>query len=115
MWGDSRYNVLVKQVEECSDHLQYVVSTVEENAKGDAVAENIIRRMKRLIEALDLQALKMLAPYDIFAKQCLVEKLKRDPRRRRGGAYAIPNKELAAVPANGADGPQAASPAGKER
>ena len=96
MWGESRYNVLVKQVEECSDHLQYVVSTVEENAKGDAVAENIIRRMKRLIEALDLQALKMLAPYDIFAKQCLVEKLKRDSRRRRGGAYAIPKKELAA-------------------
>ncbi len=96
MWGESRCNVLVKQVEECSDHLQHVVSTVEESAKGNRIAENIIRRMKRLIEALDIQALKMLAPYDVYAKQCLVDKLKRDPRRRRGGAYAI-KKELGTV------------------
>ena|SRR5271166_5226684 len=83
MWGESRYNVLVKQVEGCSDHLQHCVNTVAQHSDEDRVARNIVRRMKKAIEYLDRQALKMLAPYDIAAKSFLVEGLTRDPRRGR--------------------------------
>ena len=81
MWGESRYNVLVKQVEGCSDHLQHVVNTVEQQAQHDDIAREIVRRMKKAIEYLDSQALKMLAPYDIMAPIYLAKGITRDPRR----------------------------------
>jgi hypothetical protein len=81
MWGESRYNVLVKQVEGCSDHLQSVVDSVEQHAEGDDIAREIVRRMKKAIEYLDSQALKMLSPYDPMAPIYLARGLTRDPRR----------------------------------
>jgi hypothetical protein len=81
MWGETRYNVVVKQVEGCSDHLGYVVSQIEETAKNDPTARELVRRLKKIIEYLDVQSLKLLAGYDPAAAVMLAEGVKKDPRR----------------------------------
>lgn len=78
--SESHYNTLVKQVERCSDHLTRSVDSFK-FPKDDEIAADIVQRIRRLITLLDIQALRMLAGYDPYAKRCLAEKKTRDPRR----------------------------------
>lgn len=83
IWDFSRYNVLVKQVEGCSDILAGVLDQVTAASRSDARARLIVRKMRRAMESLDRSALEMLAVYDPAAVAMLAAGVKRDPRRGR--------------------------------
>ncbi len=80
-WDDTQYNTVVKYVELASDHLRNVLESFEPYSKRDATARFIMKRLKAAIANLDLEALKMLAPYDPFAVHQLHHGAKRDSRR----------------------------------
>lgn len=98
--GESGYNTAIRQVEKCSDALFELRAAIEYR-ETDRIAANIDRCLGKLIDTLDRQALKMLAPYDPYAKHCLVEKKKRDPRRDGKGPDILEGVALAveAIPA----------------
>ena len=82
MWGESQYNVLVKQVEGCSDILTHVIAKIEPLVGSDAVANGLLQQLRVTVDRLDRRALRMLRLYDPAAAAMLKAGVKRDPRRR---------------------------------
>jgi hypothetical protein len=91
---ESSYNVLVQQIERCSDHLKHFTDSVV-FPDDDEIAANILKRMRRLIADLDQTALRCLAPYDPYAKHCLANKVMKDPRRTGHGPTLFEGVALA--------------------
>lgn len=84
MWDLTRYNVLVQQVEGCSDILDRVLERIQQTAGADLVALELTRHIEQAVDELDLHALRMLACYDPSAVSQLRLGLRRDRRRRPG-------------------------------
>lgn len=82
MWGESRYNVLVQQVEGCSDILTHVIAKIEPLVGSDAIANELLHLLRVTVDQLDRRALVMLRLYDPAAAGMLRAGVKRDPRRR---------------------------------
>lgn len=81
MWGFTRYNVLVKQVEGTADWLRAAAARVAADAAGDEIAVLLVSHLERAADHLDSRALRMLALYDPAARRFVMDGVKRDPRR----------------------------------
>jgi hypothetical protein len=83
MWGFTRYNVIVQQVEGVSDVLRRVADRIEPlaGADPDHVAPLLVSHLREIVGHLDRRALAMLAHYDPTAAEFVAGGEVRDPRR----------------------------------
>jgi len=90
MWGFSRYNVIVQQVEGVSDLLKDVADRIEPNAHldPDGVAPRLLEHLRAAAAAMDRRALRMLALYDPAARAMWRAGVRKDPRRGPAGDVA---------------------------
>lgn len=90
MWDFSRYNVIVQQVEGCSDLLTEAAERIAPMVKldRDGVAPLLLDHLRAAAAMLDRRALRMLALYDPAARAMWRAGVRKDPRRGPAGDAA---------------------------
>ena len=81
MWDFGQYNLLVKQVEGCSDILRNALGNCQTITVQTRVSLRLQKHLALTIADLDKRALRMLALYDDYAAQLVREGVDYDPRR----------------------------------
>ena len=81
MWDFGQYNLVVKQVEGCSDILRNALGNVQTITIHSPISVKLQKHLAAAVKDLDKRALQMLALYDPSAKQMLRDGITYDPRR----------------------------------
>jgi|HubBroStandDraft_2_1064218.scaffolds.fasta_scaffold358972_3 hypothetical protein len=81
MWDYGQYNLIVKQVEGCSDILRSALGNVKTITLHSAVSLKLQKHLEAAAKDLDKRALRMLALYDGAAQEMLRNGVTYDPRR----------------------------------
>ena len=81
MWDFGQYNLVVKQVEGCSDILRNALGNAEAIKVQSRVSIRLQQHLRQAAKELDKRALRMLALYDPAAKQMVRDGVDYDPRR----------------------------------
>lgn len=81
MWDFGQYNLVVKQVEGCSDILRDVLERTRQDTIHTRVSSRLQKHLEAAITDLDKRALRMLAIYDGYAQDLVKEGKTYDPRR----------------------------------
>jgi len=90
MWGFSRYNVIVQQIEGVSDLLNDAADRIAPsvNLDPDGVAPLLLEHLRAAAAMMDRRALRMLALYDPAARAMWRAGVRKDPRRGPAGDVA---------------------------
>jgi hypothetical protein len=81
MWDFGQYNLVVKQVEGCSDILRNALGNCQAITVHSRVSERLQKHLAAAVKDLDKRALRMLALYDPYAQQLIKDGVGYDPRR----------------------------------
>jgi hypothetical protein len=81
MWDFGQYNLVVKQVEGCSDILRNAAGNAASITVQSGVSKKLQKHLLAAAKDLDKRALRMLALYDGAARQMLRDGITYDPRR----------------------------------
>jgi hypothetical protein len=101
MWDFGQYNLVVKQVEGCSDILRNALGNCEAITIQSRVSKRLQKHLAAAVKELDRRALRMLALYDPVARQMVREGVDYDPRRdmfRKSQSAHAPQPKLIAPP-----------------
>lgn len=108
MWDFSRYNVIVQQVEGCSDLLREAADRIEAHTGADpsGVAGCLLGQLRLTVDELDRRALAMLSFYDPYASALIKAGVVRDPRRGEWRRKSPPaERRLMPLPGSGSATP----------
>ena len=73
MWDFGQYNLVVKQVEGCSDILRNALGNCQTITVQTRVSQRLQKHLAHAVKDLDKRALRMLALYDDYAAQLVRE------------------------------------------
>jgi hypothetical protein len=102
MWDFGQYNLVVKQVEGCSDILRDVLARHGQGGTiHSRVSKRLLKHLSQAITELDKRALRMLALYDAAAREMVRNGVHYDPRRDMFKRKPAPEQKAIEAPKKG--------------